>query len=246
MSTVLSSTDIIREKLRGKIIIEPYEERNLSNCSYDITLGKTYFNNCGSSFEGWLNPWRKGDTSEYWGKPKEADEVVDEWEAEKSGLPIGTKYILLKPRGSILGHSNEFIGGVENITTILHARSTIGRSEITICQCAGQGDVGFINRWTLEIRNQSDVHIVLPIGIRIGQIMFFYSTKPVKPYEGKYQKSKNLRELMNGWKPEDMLPKAYLDFDIPQPKPLEESWQKLIDSETERPKRNRIEINYPT
>lgn len=221
--SVLSSTDIIRERLQSKIIIEPYEERNLSNCSYDITLGENYFSNCGSTFEGWMNPWRKNDTNEYWGKSKKAELVSNDFEAQKTGLPIGSKYILLGPRASILGHSNEFIGGLENITTILHARSTIGRSEITICQCSGMGDIGYVNRWTLEIRNQSDVRIVLPIGVRIGQIIFLYSSKPIKSYEGKYR----LKGLFCSWKPEDMLPKAYLDFDVPQPKSLEQSWQDL-------------------
>lgn len=226
MSGVLSSTDIIRERLQGNVVIEPFEDRNVSNCSYDITLGENYFNN-NSAFEGWMNLWREGDTNDYWGKVKQADQVSDEWEADKTGLPIGSKYILLKPRGSILGHTQEFIGGLNHITTVLHARSTIGRSQITICDCAGCGDINYINKWTLEIRNQSDVPIVLPVGIRIGQIVFFYSSKPIEGYNGKYQRSKNLTELMKNWKPEDMLPKGYLDFDIPKPKPLESSWQDL-------------------
>lgn len=66
--------------------------------------------------------------------------------------------------------------------------------------------------------------------------MFFYSSKPIKSYDGKYQKGKDIKQIMTSWKPTDMLPKAYLDFDAPQPKPLEQSWQKI----------NTNEINYLT
>ncbi len=233
-SGILSSTDILNEIKNGNVIIKPFEERNLSNCSYDITLGENYFSNHASSYEGWMNPFRKGDTDQYWGLPKVADQVSSDYEAEKTGLPIGSQYILLNPRKSILGHTNEFIGGRNHITTVLHARSTIGRSEITICDCAGMGDIGYVNRWTLEIRNQSDVNIVLPVGIRIGQIVFFYSSKPFKEYQGKYQRMCDLATLMKHWKPEQMLPQGWKDpegignQESRDEKPIEESWNDIL------------------
>jgi hypothetical protein len=57
---------------------------------------------------------------------------------------------------------------------MMKARSTWGRNFITVCKCAGWGDVGYVNRWTMEIANSSrNKHIPLVVGRRIAQIVFF-------------------------------------------------------------------------
>lgn len=62
---------------------------------------------------------------------------------------------------------------------MMKARSSIGRNFIEVCKCAGWGDVGYINRWTMEITNNSS-HYAIPlvVGRRIGQIIFF-ETGPI-------------------------------------------------------------------
>jgi hypothetical protein len=63
--------------------------------------------------------------------------------------------------------------------------------------------------------NQRDI-VILPVGERIAQ-MVFHKTGPVKgeyhKISGKYQGSHadELETLINGWHPEQMLPRAYKD-----------------------------------
>jgi hypothetical protein len=38
---------------------------------------------------------------------------------------------------TILGHTNEFLGGRGSVTTMMKARSSMGRNFIEVCKCAG-------------------------------------------------------------------------------------------------------------
>ena len=114
----------------------------------------------------------------------------------------------------ILCHTNEFIGGRVKVTTMMKARSSVGRSEFVICSCAGWGDVGYTNRWTMEIRNNCDIWNLLIVGEHVGQIAFFEVTPLEESYvldTGKYQTSDDIREIKNTWTPEAMLPKMWKD-----------------------------------
>jgi len=70
------------------------------------------------------------------------------------------KVIFVFPKETILAHTKEFIGGRKTVTTMMKARSSLGRNFIEVCKCAGWGDVGYINRWTLEITNNSNYRII--------------------------------------------------------------------------------------
>jgi dCTP deaminase len=124
----------------------------------------------------------------------------------------------MAPGETILGHTQEFIGGRDHITTMMKARSSLGRSFISVCKCAGWGDVGYINRWTMEIQNTSNkYYIPLIVGRRIAQIVFF-ETGPIQATDyaagGKYQSEGTLAQLKKSWKPHMMLPQLYRDRDI--------------------------------
>lgn len=227
--SVLCDQDIIKEINIGNIILfDPNNDciKNIQNCSVDITLGNHYFSN--DNVIPFLNPWNETHIKNYWGDYKLAHFVTTPEEAQQFGLNIGEQYILLKPNESILGHTREFIGGLNNITTMIKARSSMGRSNITICRDAGWGDIGFISRWTLEITNNNTCPLILPVGKRIGQLIFFYTGTPNKPYEGKYQNelkslttngdstfnknTVNMDYIVNNWNPNLMLPKAFNDL----------------------------------
>jgi dCTP deaminase len=146
------------------------------------------------------------------------DFAAFDWE----GISPDDQVILIEPGETILAHTNEFIGGRNHITTMMKARSSMGRNFIEVCKCAGWGDVGYVNRWTLEITNNSR-HYAIPlvVGRRIGQLVFF-ETGPILNNDytktGKYQTSNNLSEIKKNWKPESMLPKVYTDRDIKKKK----------------------------
>ena len=117
----------------------------------------------------------------------------------------------------ILAHTIEFIGSVRGYTTKMFARSSVGRSMVGVCKCAGRGDEGFFNRWTMEITSFSQYYAIpLRVGMRIAQIEFLATGGANRVYgvdKGKYQQGSNLQEIKDGWKPEMMLPRLYQDQD---------------------------------
>jgi dCTP deaminase len=124
----------------------------------------------------------------------------------------------LEPGETILAHTSEFIGGKNHITTMMKARSSMGRNFIEVCKCAGWGDVGYVNRWTMEITNNSR-HYAIPliVGRRIAQIVFFETGHIINndySSSGKYQTHQDMKKMKKEWNPSSMLPKLYLDRDI--------------------------------
>ena len=151
-------------------------------------------------------------------RAKPAKEILAKYKFEYDSIRPEDQIILLAPGETILGHTQEFIGGRDHITTMMKARSSLGRSFIEVCKCAGWGDVGYINRWTMEITNNSThYYIPLVVGRRIAQIIFF-ETGPILKSDyakgGKYQSSGSVAQLKKDWRPTDMLPRLYLDRDI--------------------------------
>lgn len=208
---------------KGNVIISPFKKDNLATSSYDVTLGEYYFRETPPKYHHNLyNIYNKGHTDEVWGtrplKARKAKDVFDKFRFEYIGIKPNDKIILLEPGETILAHTEEFIGGKNNITTMMKARSSMGRNFIEVCKCAGWGDVGYTNRWTMEITNNSS-HYAIPlvVGRRIAQIIFF-ETGPILKRDytksGKYQSSQEVVDLKKKWKPTDMLPKLYKDREI--------------------------------
>ncbi len=207
----------------GSIVIEPFTRANLATSSYDVTLGEYFFpEQEPPHFENLYNVYDKKHIERVWGtKPKRAKpakEILKNYHFDFKNISPNDKVILLAPGETVLAHTNEFIGGKDHITTMMKARSSLGRSFIEVCKCAGWGDVGYINRWTMEVTNNSThYYIPLVVGRRIAQIIFF-ETGPIlaKDYSkgGKYQSEGSLAQLKKKWRPTDMLPRLYLDRDV--------------------------------
>jgi dCTP deaminase len=208
MSGVLCDRQILEEREKGNIFIHPFSDKNLSNSSYDVTLGPYYYR--AQKKSGLFLPWDDESVREYWGDSKYADLISDEVTARRFKLPIGSRVIMLEPGELILAHTNEFIGGIDHITTMMKARSSMGRVGISVCKDAGWGDINYLNKWTLELSNFSQATIPLVVGSRIAQIVFFYTGKTSNPYDknGAYQsKFSTTDEMMQKWTFSDMLPK---------------------------------------
>ncbi len=132
------------------------------------------------------------------------------------------KVIFIFPKETILAHTQEFIGGRNTVTTMMKARSSLGRNFIEVCKCAGWGDVGYINRWTMEITNNSTYRIIpLVVGRRMAQMIFFdvgtiEGEDYTKAAYSKYQSSHDLEQTRISWTPSQMIPKMHLDGDIHQ------------------------------
>lgn len=202
--------------LDGYIIIKPFDERNLKTSSYDVTLGPHYYvEKMAYSPINFHNPFDEKKVREMWryrrAKP------LGETALRFNGISDDEEVILLGPGERILAHTLEFIGGMSKITTKMQARSSVGRNGISVCQCAGQGDVGYFNRWTMEISNHLERHTVpLVVGRRYAQISFFEGEEihPKDDYArdaGKYQRGLTVEQLEESWSHEMMLPRQWED-----------------------------------
>lgn len=210
----------------GNILIEPFHKQNLATSSYDVTLGEWFFREQPTKYDTMIyNIWSKKHVDHVWGAnhPEQAQiakELFKKYRFKWDGIKPTDKVILIRPGETILAHTNEFIGGSKHITTMMKARSSMGRNFINVCKCAGWGDVGYTNRWTMEISNSSKNYMIpLIVGRRIAQIVFFETGPILEQKEnytltGKYASSEDIAVLKKNWKPQDMIPKLYLDRDI--------------------------------
>lgn len=221
----LSDKKILHEIRKGDIVITPFKKENLNTSSYDVTLGEYYFREHPTKHaHNIFNIYKERHIRHVWGEAMKAEKAKKVFSAYnfdfKGGIRENDRVILLHPGETILGHTNEFIGGKDHITTMMKARSSLGRLFIEVCKCAGWGDVGYINRWTMEITNNSQNYVIpLVVGRRIAQIIFFETgnildTKNDYAKSGKYASSSEISKLKKSWKPDDMIPKLWKDRDI--------------------------------
>lgn len=199
---LLSDVEIVERMKQGSIVIEPFNEAQLNNVSYDLTLGNNFaFHNDVLLFKD-----VRDHNTNWFLEPKGDFEVLNV-----------DKGVLLRPQQRCLAHSREYVGGtISNwrpsisVTSYLQATSTAARLGLSACLCAGWGDVGYINRWTFEIYNFSPKPILLPVGGVLAQICFEEVTTPHRIYgkhQGSYQVGTNLEQIKANWSPDMMIPK---------------------------------------
>jgi dCTP deaminase len=222
---MLLSRDAIKWHLnKGTIVIDPFNERNLKTVSYDVTLGEWYWKERRPEGRATVhNMYDKESTDFIWSGPHEAELVRDlksRISTDLKNIPNDARVILLGPGETILGHTVEFIGGKDICTAKMYARSSLGRNFIEVCKDAGWGDVGYFNRWTMEITNNSQ-HFSIPlvVGRRIAQMVFYevaalQSNMQDYADDGKYQTSSQLEELKRTWNPHMMVPQMHKDWEI--------------------------------
>lgn len=202
---ILSDSDIKEAISRGDVIISPFSSSHLKNTMYDVSLGEFYYEP--SSSETFSVSDQEG-INRYWGSVQSARPA-----RELGNFDSDRPAILLRKKQMILAHTLEFIGSTSKslITTSMSARSTIGRCGIRTCACAGLGDVGYFNRWTMEIENVSDADILIYVGTRIASISFLTVSSPSEDLyskRGSYTLDGDLAHLQESWKPEMMIPRA--------------------------------------
>lgn len=230
---MLSRPDILDQYKRKNIFIQPFDPESVGTNSYDVRLGewifREKFNSGLPTFQGQAqrtyNMYNPVHVTSIFEKElaQPAHKVLHPWFEldDLEGIDPNDLVIMVGPGESILAHTLEFIGSNCNfITTRMAARSTIGRSGLEITRCAGVGDVGYCTRWTLEITNNLQHHMIpLVVGRRIGQVLFDGVT-PLDEEDGdyrssgKYQGAVGLDEMIRMWHPDMMLPRAYMDREV--------------------------------
>lgn len=226
--TVLAKDKIIDLQKSGDLLIEPFCLDNVKNSSYDVTLGHWYWRERKRSVfsslysrraSSALNMYSESSVRSMWEGPYKAEALTK----DLPGIPKGTPVIMIEAGENLLCHTHEFIGSVDlKHTTMMKARSSIGRNQITIAACAGWGDIGFANRWCLEVSNRGNYRsTILVPGRTIGQVVFMETTglnseKDAYFASGRYQThslaQKKFSDLESSWNPEDLLPRMWMDY----------------------------------
>lgn len=221
---VYSNTEIQAAIEEGTIVCVPFNDRYISEASLDITLGHYYYQSERQNERTVYNPFDREQVERYFDGPYEA--MPHQAWCDLYGLryfnniPLDHPIIVIKPGQRILAHTHEFVGiRPQGGACEIRSRSTVGRNGVAVCFDAGWIDPGYINRITLEVYNLNQHEaVVLPVGERIGQIIFHH-TGPVdgdygdgrNGMSGKYQQGSNLDTLIRTWTPDQMLPRSYRD-----------------------------------
>lgn len=228
---IYSNTQISQALKEGHIVCTPFNPKHIAHASMDVTLGYYYYRTDRISDTATYNPFDIDEVKSYFDGPYRAighkDWCKQNGVTPLKGIPASHPIIPLHPGERILAHTHEFFGIKPPGALELKSRSSWGRSGIAVCFDAGWVDPGYINRLTLEIFNLNQHRMVaLPVGERIAQAIF-HETGPVEGnygigrhngFSGKYQTGISLKKLIKNWKPDQMLPKAYLDKrQLPRP-----------------------------
>jgi len=163
---ILSGTKIDEEVKKRRIIINPYNYRDINPNSYNYTLGsyvKIYKNEV-------LDP-----------KEKQETEIIK----------IPDDGLIVYPDKIYLGFTEEVIGS-DYYVPVITGRSSTGRLGLFVQITSDLVDIGFKGRLTLQLHSTQPVKIYK--GMKIGQIMFWKVYGDVDLYEGKYQNSMEPRE----------------------------------------------------
>lgn len=222
--SVYSNVEIKAAINDGTIVSVPYNESNVSEASMDFTLGYYFYKQEYSDVSKVYNPFEKQSIDNYFNGPFEAIPHA-QW-CKQNGyslfenIPKNHPIIVLRPGERILAHTHEFIGiRPHGGACEVKSRSSWGRNGVAVCFDAGWIDPGYVNRITLEIYNLNrHESVVLPVGERIGQLIFHKTGVVQGDYSGgregmsgKYQHTSNLDELIATWSPDQMLPRSYKD-----------------------------------
>lgn len=223
----LSNKEIRQAFKEDLIVIRPFNDANVGTNSYDVTLGEWYYREQHPLMKSPIYNIYAERLDRIWGPPLQSQSYsktvsIGQLPKGMENIAENDQIILLAPGETILAHTIEFIGGrtsgYHGIKTKMHARSSIGRSMIGVCKCAGLGDAGYINRWTMEITSFSQYHwIPLVVGRRIAQIEFEHLDSIDEKYtqlSQKYQTGDDIEEIVKAWKPTAMLPRLHLDREV--------------------------------
>lgn len=203
-----------------QVVIEPFVPENLNGSSYDVRVGEWFYRTGVDVKGGIYNPYSEEAVREYFGEPERARpnaELMDSMgRLALQGIPDDHPIIILEPGERVLAHTQEFIGIRPPGTTSMQARSTWGRNGLAVCFCAGWGDPGYVNRWTMELYNLNRVAMPVAVGERLSQMVFYETGEVESSYEdlsGKYQGGTELADLQAQWEPSQMLPRSHKDIE---------------------------------
>ena len=169
---MISGIEIIEQVKLGNITINPFDPKQAGPNSYDLRLGPEIARVVGNAR---ISP-------EF-----ACSDVID---THVPGSIIYEKMLdngafILLPGELYLGHTVETIGS-KYYAPLLHGRSTAARFGIMVHLTAGFGDVGWIGKYVLELRNMTPYPILVYPCDRICQVEF-EQVRNAELYKSTYQ-----------------------------------------------------------
>ena len=137
--SLLSDRAILSHLMRGSIVIQPFTLANLSTSSYDVTLGPNYYREAAPEPGCALyNPYCADMVRRVWGEARRAERhseyIQRTGQPSLRGIATDDLLIWIAPGETILAHTDEYIGGTGSVTTMMKARSSMGRNFIEVCK----------------------------------------------------------------------------------------------------------------
>lgn len=200
----------------GQLVCDPFDPELLNPNSIDLRLGGWFYLGERVGHRVDFSPYDEEEVKTYYHGPLQAVTHA-EWCEEHQrhpfkGIDLDEYIIVLAPGECILAHTVEFVGARYGATTMMKARSSLGRINISSCDDAGSGDVGYFEPWTMEMRNKNE-HVWVPLvcGMPVAQLLFFWVLGAKLGYTdtGHYQGSSDLEIMKTTWNPEKMLPRLF-------------------------------------
>lgn len=156
---ILTGSEIERERLRGRITIEPFVPEQMNPNSYNFRLGDTL-------------------------RVYSAD-LLDVRQANAyEEVKIPPEGFVLEPGRLYLAHTIERLGS-DHYAPTFAARSSIARLGLFINLSASLGDIGYTGQWTLQLYTMNRIRVYA--GVNIGQMMWWKPAGRIELYDGKYQ-----------------------------------------------------------
>lgn len=147
--------------IRRSYMIEPFNHGQVQPVSYDVLLGDSY------------KRLRSTNTRNIT-RPSES-----EWESYEH-----VQEIRIRAHEFLLASTLETVHIPTRVVARLEGKSTIARQGL-IVHAAGLIDPGFNGQITLELHNETNTELILPVGTRIGQLTFQWVAKPARLYGDK-------------------------------------------------------------
>lgn len=158
---ILTGVEIAAARLRGEVVIEPFDQKFIEPNSYAFHLGSEILEFDGQVFDPREPPIGQART-----------------------VPL-TGFVL-QPDRFYLGHTLERIGGV-SVSSELYANHSTAGLGMWVQTSAPLGHVGAVINWTLEICVTQPLR-VYP-NMRLGKICFWKNFGSINSYSGRYVNS---------------------------------------------------------
>src|SRR5438477_9246571 len=161
---ILSDRSIREEIAKGRIQIDPFDERCVQPSSVDLHVDRTF-----RTFHNARYPF--------------IDVKVDQPDLTELVEVEGDTPFILHPGEFVLGSTLDRVRLPDDLVARLEGKSSLGRLGLLIHSTAGYVDPGWDGYLTLELSNVANLPITIYPAMKIGQISFFRLTSPAEaPY----------------------------------------------------------------